>query len=200
MDDLYKTIEKPSRETLFKDRQSKFYGYTFPVNSEADIRASLERLKTKHHSAGHFCYAWQIGIESVRYRANDDGEPNNSAGMPIYGQIQSYGLTNILIVSVRYFGGTKIGIGGLINAYKQSAKLAIESSIIIEKTMDVFYELNFQYELLSRVMKIIKENEIAIQSQKFDIDCKIIIVLRKSKIKKVLKIFSEFYKVQIQPL
>ncbi|CAI8317154.1 MAG: IMPACT family member YigZ [Flavobacterium sp. SCGC AAA160-P02] len=200
MDDLYKTIEKPSRETLFKDRNSKFYGYAFPVSSEADIRDLLELLKKKHHSAGHFCYAWQIGIESVRFRVNDDGEPNNSAGMPIYGQIQSFGLTNILIVSVRYFGGTKLGIGGLINAYKQSAKLAIESSIIIEKTIDVLYELNFEYELISRVMKIIRENAISIQSQKFDIDCKITIVVRKSKINKVLEIFSEFYKVQIQPL
>lgn len=141
-----------------------------------------------------------MGIESVKYRANDDGEPNNSAGMPIYGQIQSYGLTNILIVSVRYFGGTKLGIGGLINAYKQSAKLAIESSIIIEKTIDVLYKLNFEYELMSRVMKIIRENVISIQSQKFDVDCKITIVVRKSKINKVLEIFSEFYRVQIQPL
>ena len=141
-----------------------------------------------------------MGIESVKYRANDDGEPNNSAGMPIYGQIQSYGLTNILIVSVRYFGGTKLGIGGLINAYKQSAKLAIESSIIIEKTIDVLYKLNFEYELMSRVMKIIRENAISIQSQKFDVDCKITIVVRKSKINKVLEIFSEFYRVQIQPL
>ena len=121
MDDLYKTIESPSQETLFKDRNSKFYGYAFPVNSENDIKASLQFLKKKHPTARHFCYAWQLGIDSFSFRVNDDGEPKNSAGIPIYGQIQSFGLTNVLIVSVRYFGGVKLGVGGLINAYKHSA-------------------------------------------------------------------------------
>ena len=153
MDDIYKTIEEPSEETLFKDRNSKFFGYAFPIKSEDDIKASLEILKKKHHSARHFCYAWQLGTETIRFRANDDGEPSNSAGMPIYGQIQSFELTNILIVSVRYFGGTKLGVGGLINAYRSSARLALESSIIEEKTIDVFYQLNFQYDLMSKVMR-----------------------------------------------
>ena len=120
MEDTYKTIEKPSEETLFKDRNSKFFGYAFPVLNEDDVKNALESLKKKHHSARHFCYAWQLGVETISYRANDDGEPNNSAGMPIYGQIQAFGVTNILIVSVRYFGGTKLGVGGLINAYKNS--------------------------------------------------------------------------------
>jgi len=200
MDDVYKTIEKPSEETLFKDRNSKFFGYAFPVNTEDDIKASLEILKKKHHSARHFCYAWQLGTETIRFRANDDGEPSNSAGMPIYGQIQSFELTNILIVSVRYFGGTKLGVGGLINAYRSSAKLAIESSVIVKKTIDILYQLNFEYDLMSKVMKIIKENSIIIQSQKLELDCEIIISVRKSEAIKMNQIFENIYKVEIRSL
>lgn len=200
MDDLYKTIESPSQETLFKDRNSKFYGYAFPVNSENDIKASLQFLKKKHPTARHFCYAWQLGIDSFSFRVNDDGEPKNSAGIPIYGQIQSFGLTNVLIVSVRYFGGVKLGVGGLINAYKNSAKFALESSKIIQKTIDVYFELFFEYELLSKVMKIIRENNLNIQSKKFEMDCQLIIEVRKSNAQKILKIFSELYKVKIRTL
>ena len=200
MNDIYKTIEKPSIETLFKDRNSKFYGYVFPVKTEDDVKISLELLRKKHHTAGHFCYAWQLGVESIRFRANDDGEPCNSAGMPIYGQIQSFEVTNILVVSVRYFGGTKLGVGGLINAYRSSARLALESSIIKEKTVDIFYKLNFQYDLMSKVMRTLKENSIIIQHQKFEIDCEMIIAVRKSNAKKVFEIFKALYKVKIQAL
>ena len=200
MNDIYKTIEKPSIETLFKDRNSKFYGYSFPVISEEAVKTSLELLRKKHHTAGHFCYAWQLGIESIRFRANDDGEPSNSAGMPIYGQIQSFEVTNILVVSVRYFGGTKLGVGGLINAYRSSARLALESSIIKEKTVDIFYKLNFQYDLMSKVMRTLKENSIITQHQKFEIDCEMIIAVRKSNAKKVFEIFKALYKVKIQAL
>ena len=200
MNDIYKTIEKPSIETLFKDRNSKFYGYSFPVISEEAVKTSLELLRKKHHTAGHFCYAWQLGIESIRFRANDDGEPSNSAGMPIYGQIQSFEVTNILVVSVRYFGGTKLGVGGLINAYRSSARLTLESSIIKEKTVDIFYKLNFQYDLMSKVMRTLKENSIIIQHQKFEIDCEMIIAVRKSNAKKVFEIFKALYKVKIQAL
>ena len=200
MNDFYKTITKPSIETLFKDRNSKFYGYAFPVTDEASIKDFLEFLKKKHHAARHFCYAWQLGLESTRYRTNDDGEPNNSAGMPIYGQIQSFKLTNILVVSVRYFGGTKLGVGGLINAYRSSARLALESSIIEKKTINIFFQLNFEYDLLSKVLRIIKENSIIIQNQKLEINCELIISVRKSDANKIVKIFDTFYKVQIKSL
>ncbi len=200
MDDIYKTIEKPSIETLFKDRNSKFYGYAFPVTSEEAVKTSLELLRKNHHTARHFCYAWQLGIESIRFRANDDGEPSNTAGMPIYGQIQSFDVTNILVVSVRYFGGTKLGLGGLINAYRSSARLALESSIIEEKTIDVFYQLNFQYDLMSKVMRIIKENSISIQDQKLYMDCEVTIAVRKSNSGKIFEIFDAFYKVKINLL
>jgi len=200
MDDLYKTITTPSIETVFKDRNSKFYGYAFPVNEETSIKDFLEFLRKKHHTARHFCYAWQLGTESVRFRANDDGEPSNSAGMPIYGQIQSFEVTNILVVSVRYFGGTKLGVGGLINAYRASARLTLESSAIEEKTIDESFQLNFQYDLMSKVLRILKENSITITRQKLEMDCEIIIAVRKSHIQKLVKIFETLYRVEIKKL
>ena len=200
MDDLYKTITTPSKETLFKDRNSKFYGYAFPVTEEASVKDFLEFLRKKHHTARHFCYAWQLGTESVRFRANDDGEPSNSAGMPIYGQIQSFEVTNILVVSVRYFGGTKLGVGGLINAYRASARLTLESSAIEEKTIDESFQLNFQYDLMSKVLRILKENSITITRQKLEMDCEIIIAVRKSHIQKIVKIFETLYSVEIKKL
>jgi len=200
MDDLYKTITKPSIETLFKDRNSKFYGYAFPVTEEASVKDFLEFLRKKHHTARHFCYAWQLGTESVRFRANDDGEPSNSAGMPIYGQIQSFDVTNILVVSVRYFGGTKLGVSGLINAYRASARLTLESSAIEEKTIDDSFQLNFQYDLMSKVLRILKENSITITHQMLEMDCEMIIAVRKSHTQKVVKIFETLYKVEIKQL
>lgn len=200
MDDVYKTIEVPSEETLFKDRNSKFFGYAFPVLTEDDIKNSLNLLKKQHHSARHFCYAWQLGTEQVRFRANDDGEPSNSAGMPIYGQIQSFGLTNVLIVSVRYFGGTKLGVSGLINAYRTSAKLAIEASNIAEKTIDEFFELKFGYDLMSKVMKIIKDYQITIQSQKMEQSIDMKIAVRKSEVVEIFQIFDAIYTLEIRQL
>ena len=200
MDDLYKTITKPSIETLYKDRNSKFYGYAFPVTEEASVKDFLEFLRKKHHTARHFCYAWQLGTESVRFRANDDGEPSNSAGMPIYGQIQSFDVTNILVVSVRYFGGTKLGVGGLISAYRASARLTLESSAIEEKTIDDSFQLNFQYDLMSKVLRILKENSTTIKRQKLELDCEMIIAVRKSHTQKVVKIFETLYKVEIKQL
>lgn len=198
--DTYRTIEIPSEETLFKDRNSKFYGYVFPVHNEEDIKEALEGLKKKHHTARHFCYAWQLGIEQVRFRANDDGEPSNSAGMPIYGQIQSYDITNVLIVSVRYFGGTKLGVGGLINAYRNSAQLAIEASDIKEKTIDIQYQLSFQYDMMNKVMRIVKEKNLAIVQQKLEEDCTYIIRVRKKDAEMVFNIFTNLYKVAIKEL
>lgn len=200
MDDVYKTIIKPSEESLFKDKNSKFYGYAFPVMTEESVKTCIDFLKKKHYNARHFCYAWQLGVESPRYRVNDDGEPNNSAGMPIYGQIQSFKLTNILVVSVRYFGGVKLGVGGLINAYRSSARLALESSQIEEKTIDVYFQLIFDYDLMSKVLRIIKENSIMIQNQKLEINCELMIAIRKSNAHKIVQKFKALYRVQIKPL
>jgi len=196
--DAYKTIEKPSAETLFKDRNSKFFGYAFPVKTEEEIKEALDGLKKKHHAARHFCYAWKIGVENSRFRANDDGEPSNSAGMPIYGQIQSFEVTNILIVSVRYFGGTKLGVGGLINAYKTSAKLALEASEIVEKTINVEFQLSFEYDMMNKVMRIIKEKKLNVVRQDLALRCNYVIAVRKKEASSIFEIFNTLYKVEIK--
>ena len=198
--DVYKTITKPSAETFFKEKGSKFYSYAFPVSSEEEVKEWIESLQKQHNSARHFCYAWQIGTEEIAYRANDDGEPNNSAGLPIYGQIQSFEVTNILVVSVRYFGGTKLGVGGLISAYKNSAKLALEASTIINKTININYILTFEYEMMSKVMRILKDKNIEILNQDLALNCKLNISVRKSEADAVFDFFTEFYKVEIKVL
>jgi uncharacterized YigZ family protein len=198
--DSYKTILKPSEETLFKEKGSKFFGYAFPVFNEDDVKEFLEELKKKHHSARHCCYAYQIGVEDIQYRANDDGEPNNSAGLPIYGQIQSFEVTNILIVSVRYFGGTKLGVGGLISAYKTSAQITLEASEIIEKTIDVHFKLKFGYDVMNKVMRVVKEKNINIINQKLELDCEYEISIRKKEAQTIFDIFDNLYKVDIVQL
>ena len=199
-EDVYKTIEIASEETLFKEKGSKFFGYAFPVLSEDDVKRCLEILNKKHHSARHFCYAYQIGVEHIQYRANDDGEPNNSAGLPIYGQIQSFEVTNILIVSVRYFGGTKLGVGGLISAYKKSAQLALAASKILEKTINTQFKLTFNYDLMNAVMRIVKEKQIDIVHQKLEMGCTYIISVRKNNAKSIFQIFDALYKVAIKEM
>ncbi len=196
--DTYRTIDAVSEETLFKDRNSKFFGYAFPITSEEEVKSIIEGLKKQHHSARHWCYAWQIGTENIKYRANDDGEPSNSAGQPIYGQIQSFDVTNILIVVVRYFGGTKLGVGGLINAYKTAAQLALESSEIIQKTIDKKFVLIFEYKDMNKVMRIIKEHNLNIIKQELELSCKIYISVRKNIVDKIKDVFSPLYEVEIK--
>ncbi|MDB9914038.1 YigZ family protein [Flavobacteriaceae bacterium] len=186
-----------SKEGLFKDRGSKFYGYAFPVTNEEEIKEKIELLKKQHYNARHWCYAWQLGENYDHYRANDDGEPSNSAGMPIYGQLQSFNVTNILVVVVRYFGGTKLGVGGLIKAYKNGAKLALENSIIIHKTIDEEFLIKFEYPEMNAIMRIIKDENISIINQKMEIDCEFIISIRKKEAIRIFKIFENTYKVSI---
>ena len=198
--DCYKTILKPSKETLFKEKGSKFFGYAFPVFTENDVKDCLEELKKKHHSARHFCYAYQIGIENIKFRANDDGEPNNSAGLPIYGQIQSFEVTNVLVISVRYFGGTKLGVGGLISAYKTSAQLTLEIAKIIEKTVNIQFKLNFNYDMMNAVQRVIKERNITIINQKLELNCEYIISIRKKDAETIFDVFENLYKIDIKSI
>ena len=188
--DTYHTVTSASKETLHKDRGSKFYGYAFPVTTQQDIKDCLDKLKKQHHTAGHFCYAWQLGESYQKYRANDDGEPNNSAGMPIYGQLQAFKLTNTLVVSVRYFGGTKLGVGGLIQAYKTSAKLTLEIAKIQEKTIDVSFLLLFEYPQMSLVMRNIKDQKINLIDQKLEHNCKVTISVRKKDADNCVLVFD----------
>lgn len=196
--DTYRTIDKPGRETLYKDKGSKFYGYAFPVKNEKQIDEILEKLWNEHHKARHICYAWQLGKTYDRYRANDDGEPSNSAGMPIYGQLQSFKVTNILVASVRYFGGVKLGVGGLITAYKTSAKMALEASEIKTKTIDVDFVISFGYPEMSQVMEIINREGLEMTDQEFELDCKVFITVRKKEAKRIFNLFDVIYKVSIE--
>lgn len=196
--DTYKTISEPSGEILFKEKNSKFYGYAFPVLNEEDVKVHLEQLKKQHFSARHWCYAYQIGTEKIAFRANDDGEPNNSAGMPIYGQIQSFEVTNILIVVVRYFGGVKLGVGGLISAYKTAAQMALENAEIIDKTIDVFFKLTFDYKNMNKVMRVIKEKNLDIVSQKMEMNCELILSTRKKNAETTFDIFSNLFEIKIE--
>ena len=196
--DTYKTIEFEAEPILFKEKNSKFFGYAFPIENEDDVKAHLEILRKKHPTAGHFCYAYQTGTDIKYFRANDDGEPSNSAGMPIYGQIQSFEVTNILIVVARIFGGTKLGVGGLISAYKTAAQLVLENSEIVEKTIDVHFLLSFDYAVINKVMRIIKEKRLEVISQKMEMRCLIEIATRKKNAEQVLESFQSLHEVELK--
>lgn len=189
----YKTLLSPSKEVLYKDKGSKFFGYVFPVSSEKEVQLCLEKLKEEHQKAGHFCYAWQIGKYYNHYKVNDDGEPNNSAGMPIYGQLQAFDVTNCLAVVVRYFGGTKLGVGGLIHAYKTTAKLCLEEANIIKKEITDQLEVKCDYEQMNEVLKLVKREDLSIVEQELKLRCRYILevnVERSSSIKERLELLK----------
>ena len=200
--DIYKTITKASPEVLFKDKNSKFYGYAFPVTTEGDVKLHIEDLKKQHHQARHWCYAYQLGKSEndYSYRANDDGEPNNSAGMPIYGQIQSFEVTNILIVVVRYFGGVKLGVGGLINAYRTGAQMALEASKIVSKTINIEYTITFDYKNMNKVMRIVKEKNLNVINQTLELSCELIISVRLKEASTIFEMFDRLYEIEIKTL
>ena len=201
MIDTYKTIDFASPEILFKEKNSKFYGYAFPLTTtEDEVKSHLDNLRKQHFGAGHFCYAFQLGTETIQFRANDDGEPSNSAGMPIYGQIQSFGLTNILVVVVRFFGGVKLGVGGLITAYKTAAQMALGESEIVEKTINIHFNLSFDYKNMNKVMRIIKEKNLEIISQQMDESCQIEIATRKKNAELIFDIYSSLFEVAIKKI
>jgi uncharacterized YigZ family protein len=179
--DIYKTIAKPS-EGLYKDKGSRFLSYTFPVSQEQEIKDIVVQLKKEHHSARHHCFAWRLGINAESFRTNDDGEPSGTAGRPILGQIQSKGVTNILVVVVRYFGGTLLGVSGLINAYKQAAQSALENAEIVEKIVEEIIEVQFSYATMNDIMQLIKEMQLEMVSSDFGLVCKICISVRMSLI------------------
>lgn len=198
MNDTYKTIASPSPEILFKEKNSKFFGYAFPIISEEEIKSHLDALRKKHQGAGHFCYAFQTGTGPIHFRANDDGEPSNTAGMPIYGQIQSFDLTNILVVVVRFFGGVKLGVGGLISAYRTAAQMTLEESDVIEKTIDIHYIVSFDYKNMNKVMRVIKEKNLNIVAQKMENACQIEISTRKKNAEIVFDIFTNLFEIDIK--
>jgi uncharacterized YigZ family protein len=177
--DTYKTIENPS-EGFFKDRGSKFYSFAYPVRNEEEIKRKLLDLRELHPKAVHHCYAWRLGTDKNHFRANDDGEPSGSAGRPILNTIYSAQLTNLLVVVVRYFGGTLLGVPGLINAYKVSTEAALVDAEVVEKSVMDHYLITFPYEKMNQVMRIVKEMELTIYDQQFDLECQLKAEVRQS--------------------
>ena len=184
MEDTYKTISTPS-EGLFKDKGSKFIAYAYPVTSEDQIKEIVQSIKKEHYSARHHCYAWRLGHEKLLFRANDDGEPSSTAGKPILGQIQSFDLTNILIVVVRYFGGTLLGVSGLINAYRNAALDAINQAEIVEKLVEKDLLIEFDYGVMNDVMKLFKDEKLPQIEPQFDLRCRIKTHIRLSELSRI---------------
>lgn len=197
MQDTFKSICQPSPEVVFKEKGSKFFGYAFPVKTEEEVEDALQMLKKKHHKARHFCYAYQLGMHYEKYRVNDDGEPSNSAGMPIYGQLQSFEVTNILVVVVRYFGGTKLGVGGLISAYKTTALQSLETSKIIQKEIQKNLYLQCSYDLMNAVMRLVKEEKLEISEQKLLEDCTFTIPIRLNALETIKEKVAAIFGVKI---
>jgi uncharacterized YigZ family protein len=199
MEDSFRTILKPS-EGLFKDKGSKFHAFAFPVSSEEEIKEILLTLKKEHHSARHHCYAWRLGHEKLMFRANDDGEPSSTAGKPILGQIQSFDLTNILIVVVRYFGGTLLGVSGLINAYRNAALDAINQSQIIDQIVERKIQIEFDYETMNEVMKVFKDEKLQQVDPQFDTKCKIVTQIRLKDFNRITEILKKIDRLKISIL
>ena len=198
-DDTYKTIAAKS-EGYFKDRGSKFYAFAYPVITEQGIKDILKDLRKEYYDARHHCFAYILGCDKSVYRVNDDGEPSGTAGKPIYGQLLSNDLTNILVVVIRYFGGTKLGIPGLINAYRTAAKNAIKNAAIITKTLSDVYEITYDYNVMNKVMKILKDEKLQQLTHDFQMRCKITFSVRKKNTNKIYEKFQKINNLKIKYL
>lgn len=184
-EDTYKSIETASTG-LYKEKGSKFLSFAYPVKTETEVKIIIEQLRHEYYDARHHCYAYIIGFDKSGYRVNDDGEPSGTAGKPIYGQLLSFDLTNTLVVVVRYFGGIKLGVSGLINAYKTATRDALQNVNILEKTINEVYKLEFPYEMINDAMKIIKDYGLQIIETNFDTDSVIIFKIRRNNAQKVI--------------
>ena len=187
--DIYKTIATTS-QGIFKEKGSRFVSLAVPISSQEEIKPIIDKIRKEHHEARHHCYAYIIGHERIIWRVNDDGEPSGTAGRPILGQINSFGLTNIIIVVSRYFGGTLLGVSGLINAYRSAAESALRNAELTEKTVNEYYKITYPYISMNDVMKILKEENIGQSEQSFDIECNILLNFRVSAKEKVLNRLS----------
>jgi len=184
-DDTYFTIEKPS-EAIFRDRGSKFLSYAYPIKTDQDIKDIIAGLKKEHPKANHHCYAIRWSTDRSVFRINDDGEPSGTAGRPILNTLLSRNLTNVAVVVVRYFGGTLLGVPGLINAYRTATELALNEAVVLEKTVNDIYTISFDYLQMNDVMRIIKDDNLEILEQQFDNDCAIKVSVRKMQVNQVL--------------
>lgn len=194
--DEYKTIKKMSQGS-YKEKGSRFLSFAYPVSNEEEIKGIMARLKKEYFDARHFCFAWRLGTDKKRYRANDAGEPAHSAGAPVLGQIQSFDLTDILIIVIRYFGGTKLGIPGLIMAYRSAAASALNNADIYIATINNNYKISFDYPVLNNVMKIIKEENIKVSGQIFDLHCSMTISIRQNHTQRIIEKLKAIQAVKI---
>ena len=197
--DEYKTIEK-SAQGSFRDKGSKFLSFAFPASSEQEVKQLLEALRKQYYDATHHCYAYILGFDKSAYRVNDDGEPSGTAGRPIYGQLLSADLTNTLIVVVRYYGGTNLGVPGLIHAYKTAALDAIGNALILNKIVQEIHEIEYPYEAMNDVMKIIKDEALEVINNEFGMDCVIRLAIRHSDVERVISRFSKINLLSIKYL
>ena len=198
-EDSYKVVTTPG-EGLYKEKGSKFFAEAFPVHSEAEVKAKVAEIKKKYFDAKHHRYAFIIGPDKSCYRSSDDGEPSGTAGKPILNQILSKDLTNVCVVVTRYFGGQLLGVPGLINAYKTSAREALDNCGVIEKTVDEVYSVSFGYPLLNEVMRILKEENLEQRNTKFELDCYLEIAVRKSISNKIVDKLDRIYGVEVNYL
>jgi len=198
-DDSYKTIESAS-EGIFRDKGSKFIGYVYPILSEIEVKPIIAKLRAEHNKANHFCYAYRLTPDRNVFRVNDDGEPSGTAGRPILNCLLSEDITNVLIVVVRYFGGTLLGVPGLINAYKTASIEAIKASVIVTKTVNDVYEAHFDYLQMNDVMKLSKDENLQILGQQFDTECILKFEVRKAQLNQVLSKFDKIEGVKLKYL
>ena len=198
-DDSYKTIVSHT-EGFFKGRGSKFISHAYPVKTEQEVKDILAQLRKDYYDARHHCYAYILNPDKSAFRINDDGEPSGSAGKPIHGQLLSYDLTNVLVVVIRYFGGTKLGIPGLINAYREATRDALDQAEIITLTVDEYFEIEYEYPLMGNVMRIIKDENLEQINTQFEINCKIEMKVRKNDFPRIEEAFSKIHGVKLKRL
>ena len=190
LDDTYKTIKAPC-QGIYKEKGSKFLAFAYPITSETEIKKHVDSIKKEYYDARHHCYAYILGHDKAVYRANDDGEPSGTAGRPIHGQLLSKDLTNVLVIVVRYFGGIKLGVSGLINAYKTATKDALDNAEVIEKTINEIYRVEFEYPLMNDVMRLLKDEALDQFNQQFEMNCSIDFAVRKSRSVRITDAFKK---------
>ncbi len=197
--EFYNTITQPV-VAEFKDRGSQFLAYAYPLSSVEEFKLKLKALKEEHHKAVHHCFAYRLGVDGNTFRVSDDGEPSGSAGRPILGQIDSKELTNVLIIVVRYFGGTLLGVPGLINAYKTAAALALQTTPIVQKHIEVNYFLHFDYTRMNDVMMVVKQYNCTVIKQEMNLFCDVEIGIPKNRLDEVLYKFKDLHTVEMKKL
>ena len=197
--DFYFTIDKTGTAE-FKDRGSKFIAYVWPINNTDDFKKQMDAVKKEHPKASHHCFAYRLGLDKNVYRVGDDGEPSGTAGKPILGQIDSKQLTNLLVVVVRYFGGTLLGVPGLINAYKSAASMVLQVTPVVQKPVEVNYRVQFDYTVVNEVMMVVKQCNCTVIGQEMQLFCSITIGISKSRLDEVLFRLKDIKGIEIEKL